>query len=519
MTVEAGSQQAPITAERVSGEPDRRRVIRLSVAFLLLTFVLYWSLGPRQTAYDYQLSQAINIIHGHLDMTEQYTRNLSVLERVLYDGEGFCLPADDPRGLDEIEHPRITADCKTYMQHSLGPAFLLIPLVLLWGTGVDQTLISVLFAALTAPVVYAIVRRFSDDLRTHVSLTMLVLFGTILWWVGSNGGVWFFAHTTAVFFLFCAIYATIGLRSPLLAGALVGAAFLCRPTTILAGFFPLVALSGQWLVPVAGKPIWRGIRAGPLLRLAVGVAPFVLAAMTVNYLRFDNPFESGYNYSEEFHQTRLQALWDHGVFDISYVARHVAVFWEQMPNFADHGSYVWPSWAGLAIWATTPPFFYGLFTHLKGHRRSALFAAGAIALACAIVLSRAIWRGMGWGDWGTFEIPLRIHLLPFWVAIAIAIVGAIRARDRLVLACWAAIVPIALANWLFAATGWAQFGYRYGLDFTPFLFLLAVIAIGRQVRWHHLALIALAFLVNLWGVLWIYVFAPADALGWTWVSF
>jgi hypothetical protein len=62
-----------------------------------VTFLVYWALG-RTGRYDFQLSQANNIIHGHLDMTEEYTRNLRVLERVLYDGQGFCLPVNDPRG-------------------------------------------------------------------------------------------------------------------------------------------------------------------------------------------------------------------------------------------------------------------------------------------------------------------------------------------------------------------------------------------------------------------------------------
>lgn len=513
---ETGTAQAGF-APRLSVDARRREVIGVGLAVFLVTFVLYWSLGPKQTPYDFQLSQANNIIHGHLDMTEQYTRNFRILERVLYDGRGFCLP--DSRGADQIENPRITPECKTYMQHSLGPAFVLIPPVLMWGMSVNQTLVSILFAALTAAVVYAITRRFSHKLPTQLALTVLVMFGTVLWWQGSNGGVWSFAHTTAVFFLFCAIYATVALRSPLIAGALVGAAFLCRPTTLLAAFFPLVALSDQWLAPVAGKPLWQRFRWGPLVQLAAGAAPFVLTAMAVNYLRFDNPFESGYRYTEQLYQSRLRGVYDYGLFDISYIARHIAVFWEQMPRFADHGSYVWPSWAGLAVWATSPPLLYGLFAHLKAHRRLALWSAVAIALACLVILSRAIWRGMGLGEWGTAQIPLGIHILPFWVAIALALAAAIGARDRLALACWAAIVPIAAADWLFAATGWAQFGYRYGLDFTPFLFLLVLIAVGRQVRWHHLVFIALAVAVNLWGVLWIYQFAPAQLWGWTWVGF
>lgn len=497
-------------------------MVGVSVALFVLTFLVYWSFGPKETPYDFQLSQANNLIHGHVDMAPELTRNLNVLERVLYDGIGFCLPLDDPRGPDrarDFVNPRITADCKSYMQHSPGPALLLVPLVLIWGLGVNQTLISVLIAALTAPLVFAITRRLTKELRAQVALTVLVMFGTILWWVGSNGGVWFFAHTTAVFFLFGAIYATVSLRSPLLAGALIGAAFMCRPSTILAGFFPLVFFADRWLITVAGVSLWRRVRLRPLAELAIGVAPFVIVIMVFNALRFGSPFESGYKYSEQFYQISLMGAWDHGMFDIAYITRHVAVFWEAMPIFANQGPYMWPSWAGLAMWVTTPPLFYGLFVHLRRNRLVALVAAVGIALACAVLVLHALWRDLGWGGWGASEIPFGIDLLPFWLVVAAAIGSSLWSRDRFVIACWAAIIPLALVDWLFAATGWAQFGYRYGLDFLPFLWLLVVVAVGDRVRWHHLVLIGLAVLVNLWGVLWIYVFQPSHVGGWTWVSF
>jgi hypothetical protein len=115
-------------------------------------------------------------------------------------------------------------------------------------------------------------------------------------------------------------------------------------------------------------------------------------------------------------------------------------------------------------------------------------------------------------------LPLGLELAPFWLLIALAVTLAIGLRNRLVIAAWAAILAITLFDFMFAATGWAQFGYRYGLDFMPFLFLLVAISVPR-LRWYHVALIAASILVNLWGVLWIYQFAPRSLFGWTWVSF
>jgi hypothetical protein len=56
--------------------------------------------------------------------------------------------------------------------------------------------------------------------------------------------------------------------------------------------------------------------------------------------------------------------------------------------------------------------------------------------------------------------------------------------------------------------GWAQFGYRYALDFMPFVWLLIVLALRqRQLSIEHpnraLALIVIGVVVNLWGAYWL----------------
>lgn len=512
---------------RLTLTPERRRALGLSFVLFVATFMAYWLLGRGETPYDFQLSQANNIVHGHLDMAPEYTHNLSVLERVLFDGRGFCLPIDDPRAAQNnryvIEVPR-TAECRHYMQHSLGPAFLLTPLAFLFGLSVNQSIVAAFLGALAAPVILGITRRFSDHLPTQLALTTLALFGTTFFFSSADGSVWHFAHVTAVLFTFAAIYATVVLRNPLLAGVLVGAAFMCRPTMILAGFFPLVAFSDQWLPAVrsAGTGFWRRlrgrIRMRPLAALALGVAPFVALTMLINWLRFGKPFESGYSYTEQVYQAELAWVYTHGIFDPRYVARHVQVFFEQMPHFAQTGSFVWPSWAGQALWATSPALLLGLFVHLRRNRRAATVIAAALVGAGAFLVLGAAATDLGLATIRPENVPFGLHLAPFWLLIAAALTLAVRERDRLVLACWAAILPIVAINWVFAATGWSQFGYRYGLDFMPFLWLLVVIAVPR-VRRLHAVLIGAAVVINLWGVLWIHKFQAMNLFGWTWVSF
>jgi hypothetical protein len=67
-------------------------------------------------------------------------------------------------------------------------------------------------------------------------------------------------------------------------------------------------------------------------------------------------------------------------------------------------------------------------------------------------------------------------------------------------------------------TGFAQFGYRFGLDYYPFLFLLVVASIGDSLKWHHKLLITLSVAINLGAVLWRYEFAPVRAFGVDWLG-
>ncbi|MFO1540772.1 MAG: hypothetical protein ACKOTZ_10105 [Chloroflexota bacterium] len=489
--------------------------------YLLVAFV-YFGLGPRSTGFDFQLSQANNILHGHLDLVPEHTRNITVLERVLFDGTGFCLPEDDPRGPErraDFTDPRLKPDCRTYLQHALGPAILLLPLVALFGLALSQTLVCVLFGALAAPLALSIARRFTTDRRTIAALTALFAFGTTFWYSAADGGVWHFAHVTAVVFLLAAIRAAVVSGSPLATGAFIGMAYLCRPTTVLAGLFALAWFADRWYVPGPGIAALRRIRPRPLVALAVGVLPFLLLGMLLNVLRFGSPFESGYNYTEQLYQLSTAWRWPHGWFDVRYIPRHIAVAIGQMPIVSPNPPFIWPSWAGLALWVTTPAVLLIPFIHLRRAPRIAIPVALLLACACAFLLARGVTSGLGAGAWAMPIAERGLELLPFGLAYGLGLLAALVARDRLVLACWAAILAIGLATWTFAATGWAQFGYRYALDVLPFLYLLIVRAVVPRARPAHLVLIGLGIIVNLWGVLWIFSFNANRLFDLAWVGF
>ena len=501
------------------GTPDRPRTALTSLFVFVVTFFIYFLLGPGQTPYDFQVSQANNILHGHIDLTVQYTNNINLIERALHDSQGFCVPVNDERGLEYdmlIDNPRFSADCKEYMVHGYGPSLLMLPLVAISGLSVNQALLDALVGAAAAVIVFAIARRYSSDTRTQVAMVALAMFGTTMWYSSTDGGAWHFAQAVAAFFVFAAIYATVAWRSMLLAAAFIGLAFLSRPTTIMAIFFPLVALSDTWFTADSAKQLWRRLNLRPLIALALGLAPFLAIWAVVNYLRFGSPFESGYTFIEEFHQRAGEYLWP--PFSLSYISRHIPVFFEATPIFSASGSYMYPSLGGTALWIISPGLLIGLFAHLKSNRALTIAASLALAVAGTIILVFGAANRLDLTSTTVDSLPFGVQLLPFWLVIGAAIFFSVARRDRLVFACWAAIIPLALVNFMWTGTGWSQFGYRFALDFIPFLWLLVVIALPK-VRWYHLVLIGASVLMNLWGVLWLYKMpALLPDLGWTWTG-
>ena len=162
---------------------------------------------------------------------------------------------------------------------------------------------------------------------------------------------------------------------------------------------------------------------------------------------------------------------------------------------------------------------------MRGRLVNAALALGLALLFAGLLVALVFARGMP-GFISRFSrdfpeglnFPYRLELFPFILLIALAIAAGFKSRDRLVLACWSAIVPMGLLHFAYALTGWPQFGYRFSLDYLPFLFLLAIYGMGDELKWHHKLLIVLSVAINLMGVLWTFEFEPVRAFGLDWLS-
>jgi hypothetical protein len=87
-----------------------------------------------------------------------------------------------------------------------------------------------------------------------------------------------------------------------------------------------------------------------------------------------------------------------------------------------------------------------------------------------------------------------------------------RRRDPLRTACWLALILIPIPTLMYYSAGWVQYGYRYIMDYLPFLMILTAFGFeDNQSRTSFrikVILIVLSIALGFWGRYW------GTRLGW-----
>ena len=361
------------------------------IAIFLISFIVYLLTSSGTTPYNYFTRLAAAFLHGK-----------------------YYIP-DSPSWLSELIP---IAKDKFAVVYPPGPAILLLPFVAIFGSSFPQNIFAHLIgAALVAVSTLTCYEITKSQIKTFW-VTLLVAFGSIIWFESSVGSVWYLGQTTAVLFLALAILAQIKKQSGLVVGILFGIAFLSRIELIVAlPFFFFEANKNR-------------------LHILLGLIPFVSFYLFYNFIRFGNPLDTGYSLIPGV----LSEPWyKHGILNFSYIPRGLEVMLASLPKYRNTFPYLIPSWAGLAIWITTPAFVFAFFANLK---------------------------------------------------------------EKGVLLSWAAISAILLTILMHGETGYAQFGYRFAIDFYPFLIFLIIKYLSKnKLMWLHWTLLSFSILVNLWGVI------------------
>jgi len=207
---------------------------------------------------------------------------------------------------------------------------------------------------------------------------------------------------------------------------------------ILVGLAGLSRLPTFLAFPFFAYTTARGVDDRRVVIRRLIVFGLALMAMGGLYLLYTYGEYGSFTFGYERGQFIDEPWFSEGLLDISYIPRQLNAILFYTPVFTDQFPYFKPSFMGLGLFLTTPALLY-------------MFRA--------------------------------------------------RLKERMTLAALAALLLVYIPIVTYGATGWLQFGYRFSIDFLPFMAIL--VASGMRYRLDRLkiAVIILSCAINLWGTL------------------
>lgn len=370
----------------------------------------------------------------------------SITPQYVYLAYSFLHGKTNLLALPESTFDLIYFEDKWYVPGGITPALLLLPFAAIFGRNFSDILFGVIIGALNVATMYSLLNKLVEKSSTRFWLTFLFAFGTVHWWLASVGSVWFNAQLVALFFMILFVRDAIQNR-PWLAGLWLGLAFLSRPPTLFSAlFYFLIILSRERTVQHIFKK---------LIPFGIMLIGSVTVMLTYNYLRFGNPIDFGYG----------------------YVSGSNAL----ISTFALSGGF------------NTQYMPCNIYVSLLGTPNIDLPLLPSVNRVCSYLEPIS----HDFGKLSNFFNPLGMSI--FLTTPALVLIFRAKLRDDLVLPAWIGIFGILVPLWMYHATGWVQFGYRYTTDFMVFLFILLSRAI-KQTGYLEKILIGLSIIMGAIGV-------------------
>ncbi len=447
--------------------PRARTALVVGLGLVLACFALYQLTRPSyQTIYNHFAWQAEGWLDG------QFSIRYPVAETAGGPGNAYfndVVPVVDAGGADTgrgmIPFPPL-------------PAVVLLPFVALFGLAVDQTFMAIVIGALDVAVAFWMLGRLPVRPLVRNALTVFIGAGTALWYAASIGSTWYFAHVVAVGLTLAAVGLALdgeereAARDPasprplvdgrqVAAGILLGLAATSRLTVAFGfPFLMLVGAGGSWPR--------RGL--GAAIGMAIPVAGLLVYTLAATGSPFNPVYEALYRYEViAYPDLGYNGAWS--LQDLRYIPQNLGLM---------------------------------------------LFNPPDLMPACDAGVTRTPWSAAGC----SWLVPRQagMSLLMASPAYLLFLPALALLRDRRVAGALLASLAIAVVNLMHFSQGWVQFGYRFSLDFAPFL--LVAMALGTErflgprgaSRPWRLAVVAglvgASVAMQAWGIAW------ARTLGW-----
>lgn len=491
-----GAKNAAHAALRMFGSAYRVELLLFVAAFAL--FAAFSSQRfLRQSAAPHFVYQAKAWLEGRSDIDPEVLPNI----------EDWACVREVNGVKQRCEGPLRPGD-RWYSSFPWFPAVVMLPFVAVNGYQLNDTSFGVIIAALALALFYALLRRLSElegTQRTpgeNAALAALLGVGTVFFYAAIRGEVWFSAEVMGVAFTALYLRNAVGARRPVLAGLFWSMAVLTRTPLFFTGLF----FALEVLVPTRGERAaeWKAFLKAPKPKLAVlgrfaaGAAPLGLLAAAYNQARFGSLTEFGHRF---LYNNRVNVDIDTwGLFHPHYLTRNLDAAFLKLPLFHSNPlTLQYDPW-GLSLFLTLP--FLALAFVPATQQKKALWAVAAMfAALVASSLFPALPPPPG-------EPPIGWRLPAAWVVLAGAL-GAlgylawewVKQKDapRLLVPVLLTLLACMLPGLLYQNTGYAQFGFRFSIDYTPYVVLLVALGGWKLKKPLPLALAAVAVVVNFWG--------------------
>lgn len=327
------------------------------------------------------------------------------------------------------------------------PAVLLIPFVPLLNAGVPLVFFGYALTAGNVVLYYKVLRRIgaTDDVARW--LVLLYFGGTVYLSVTLVGISTFFAQVVVTTFLLLAILESVGRSRTFRIGILVGLAASARLTAAFTvPFFLWMVVANNTADTGHARDARDHTVARRLLLLVAGVGIPVVLLAAYNFARFGSLTETGFEHASLYSPV-LEAARARGLFSLTHVPKNLFMLLLQGP---------------IPVGGESAPFLAFPYFHPSP-----------------------------WGMGIFFTSPALIYVF--------------RARlgDKLVQACWLAVVLTLCPILAYYGIGVVQFGYRYALDFMPFLGILVAKGLSTRLTRLSRGLIASSVAINIWGAVWL----------------
>lgn len=178
-----------------------------------------------------------------------------------------------------------------------------------------------------------------------------------------------------------------------------------------------------------------------LFLLFSGLLPAVIFNALYNFLRFGKFSDYAYSlYLDSQSSVIKQTVFPHGFFSIYYLPDRIKDLFFSFPIVSDQFPYIIPSLYAMAIYVVTPAFLLTVFASF---------------------------------------------------------------RQRLLYSSLFAVLIMAIPSLIKGGNGFTQFGFRYSLDFHPFLLILMASGFKNRFNTFSKVLVFLSIVINLWGIIMI----------------